>query len=70
MNINGMNGIRVPRWLITALAVGVAVLSAGYAVGEKVAANTARMNTIELRLCRIERALKIEPWPRCPSVHQ
>lgn len=60
------NGIRVPRWLVTVVVTATALLGAGYAVGQRVRTETSRIETIEVRLCRIETALHIDPWPGCP----
>lgn len=68
MTIVANGGIRVPQWLVTAVIIAVALLSAGYAAGQKLTAKASQMETIELRLCRIERALQLEPWPGCPAV--
>lgn len=61
------NGVRVPAWAITAIAVGAVVWGAGYAFGQKSKDNDAAFEIISTRLCRIERAVNIEPWATCPQ---
>jgi len=55
----------MPRWAIIAGSVLIAVASAALAQGVRVGRYEERINTVDARLCRIEAALHIEPWPSC-----
>ena len=59
--------IHVPGWAVVAVTVAVALLSAGYAAGQKERDTDAQFEVINYRLCRIERAVNVEPWMRCPT---
>lgn len=59
-NGNG-NGVRIPGWVWPAAFSVVALVGFGYNIGS-------RMGAIDTRLCRIERAVHIEPWVNCPQV--
>lgn len=65
MNGNG-NGLRVPGWAVTAVVAIAAILTTGIAVGQKIKANESAFEIISVRLCRIERAVNLQPWPGCP----
>ena len=61
-----LNGITVPRWLVTAILASAALLGAGYAVGHRESRLIADMESLHLRMCRVEVALAIVPWVGCP----
>lgn len=61
-------GINIPGWLITAFLAGMGVLTAGIAVGQKLEKNESSFREIGLRLCRIEYAVKLQPWDTCGKV--
>ena len=60
-------GLHVPRWAIASLFAALAIFGAGYATAQKLDARIdARIaNTIGPRLCRLETALGLAPWPDC-----
>lgn len=66
------NGLHVPRWALVAGGLLITVISgtisATLAVSQVLGDATKDKQVTQLRLCRIERALAIEPWPTCPAV--
>jgi hypothetical protein len=69
-----MQGLRIPRWLITAVIVGAGILGLGFKLGAQVSQNDERItkleytvNGLDFRLCRIEKALQISPYQTCRS---
>jgi hypothetical protein len=71
----------VPRWAIVAGGLLVSIVTGTVSATVVVMKHTQRDETAtlaraqdeqitQLRLCRIERALKIEPWPTCPATVQ
>ncbi len=69
MTISRLNhGVHIPGWAIAAIVLIIAVLTTGFSLGRTwndTQRSVAEMNT---RMCRIERALDIPPWPSCPAV--
>ncbi len=67
--MNGLNGhpIHVPRWAITAAVVTIVVLSAGFKLGRMYDHLESTLGTMEARLCRIERAVEVQPGQGCPA---
>ncbi len=63
--MNGLNGIHIPRWMIAAVVMAAAILGAGFQVGSRYTTMQTAIETIETRMCRIERALDIPEWPTC-----
>ncbi len=61
------NGVRIPAWAIAAAVLITAVLTTGFRIGGKW--NDTQRSLLELntRMCRIERALDIPPWPSCST---
>jgi hypothetical protein len=70
-SLSSQTGFRVPSWVIptlSAAATAVATLIAiGIAMGSKLEAQAQQNDNVNYRLCRIERALKVDPWISCPS---
>ena len=64
-------GLYLPRWVVVAAAVLFSVISgtvsATWVVAQKTNSDQTTDQVTQLRLCRIERALHIEPWPTCPA---
>ena len=67
--ING-HSIHVPRWAITAILVTPTVLGVGFKFGRMYDRLDNTLGTMEARLCRIERAVNVQPGLGCPSVPQ
>lgn len=63
--MNG-NGLRVPGWAVTAVVAIAAILTTGIAVGQKIKGTDTAFEIISVRLCRIEKAVNLQPWPGCP----
>lgn len=68
------NGIHVSGRTIAAIVAIGAVITATWGAATFVAAQTGRISDLErrnhdmdLRTCRIEKALNIPPWPGCPQ---
>lgn len=63
-------GFYMPRWAIVAIGLfcsfTTALVATTWSAAQKVARAEERVNTMDVRLCRIEAALKITPWPTCP----
>lgn len=62
------NGLYVPRWALVAGALLIAIVSATWSAAQTVARAKTDAEVMQLRMCRIERAVGIEPWPTCPAV--
>ena len=63
---NGSNGgLYVPRWALVAGAVLIAIVSATWSAAQTVARAKSDAEVTQARLCRIEQALNIPPWPTC-----
>lgn len=62
--LNGQ-AVRIPRWAILATLLAGSLLAAGLRVGQVLERNTAHLDALDARTCRIETALKIPPWPSC-----
>lgn len=62
----------VPRWALVAGGLLISIVSgtasATWAAAQVVGDAKKEKEVTQLRLCRIERALNIEPWPTCPNV--
>ena len=61
MTWNGANGLKIPRWFITAIIVAAALIG----LGIQIAQTTETLGVIDNRLCRLERAAEIDPWVSC-----
>jgi hypothetical protein len=68
------NGMHISGRTIAAIIGIAAVVTATWGAATFVAAQTSRIATLEqlrsddnLRWCRLERALKLEPWHTCPA---
>ncbi len=59
------NGVRIPGWAIAAVVLIVAVLTTGFNLGSKWNDTQRSVSELNTRMCRIERALDIPPWPTC-----
>lgn len=59
------NGVRIPGWAITAVTLAATLIWTGIWTGLKVEAQTHRNVTVDYRLCRIEKALGVDPWFSC-----
>ncbi len=59
------NGVRIPAWAITAVVVIVVVLTTGFSLGRTWNDTQRSLREMNLRLCRIEQALQLTPWPSC-----
>ncbi len=64
--ING-HTIHVPRWAITAILVASTVLGVGFTLGRTYDRLENTLETMEARLCRIERAVNVQPALSCPA---
>lgn len=62
---NGNGGLYVPRWAIVAGGIIIAIVSATWSAAQTVARARSEEEVTDARLCRIEEALKITPWPTC-----
>lgn len=58
-------GIHIPGWAVAAITMVVALISTGVWAGLKAEAQSNQNVTVDYRLCRIERALNIDPWVTC-----
>lgn len=67
LNLINQNGFRVPGWAVAALTTMVTLIGIGIALGTKLEAQAQRNLTVDYRLCRIERALQVDPWASCPT---
>lgn len=68
------NGVHVSGRTIAAIIGIAAVVTVTWGAATYVAAQTNRISTIEqlrrddnLRWCRLERAVKLDPWHTCPE---
>ena len=61
------SGLRVPGWAVTAAAVAIVVLTMGIKIGISYNDMQRSLETVEVRLCRIERAVNVSPWLGCPT---
>ncbi len=70
--MNGLNGqaIRVPRWAITAVLVVGVLLAAGFRLGVSYNEMQDALEDVGVRLCRLERAHQLSPWPSCLEPRQ
>jgi hypothetical protein len=59
------NGIRIPGWAVGALSAAATLMLMGWAVGQKFANDARDRDIVNYRLCRIEKALGIDPWNSC-----
>ena len=64
--ING-HSIHVPGWAIAAAVLVVTLVATGFKVGAEYTDHQKSLENVELRLCRIEAAVQLEPWPGCPT---
>ncbi len=64
--ING-HSIRVPGWAVTAIMVAIVILTAGFKFGRMYDRLDNTLETMEARLCRIERAVNVQPGLSCPT---
>ena len=66
---DGNGSLRVPRWAIAVILGAVAILGAGFAAGQRIVRTEDHVNTLDqtinARMCRVEVALRIPPWPSC-----
>ena len=62
---NTHNGIRIPGWAIAAIVLVVAVLTTGFSLGRTWNDTQRSVHELNMRMCRIEQALDIPPWPSC-----
>lgn len=66
---DGNGSLRIPRWAVLLVAGSVIILGAGFAAGQRIVRNEDHINTLDAtinaRMCRVEVALKIPPWPSC-----
>jgi hypothetical protein len=62
-----VNGIQVPGWAVAAIMVAASLIGVGVGLGAKLEAQAQRDVNVNYRLCRIERALGVEPWQGCPT---
>ena len=60
------NGLMIPRWAIVTGGLLIAIVSATWGAATKVTRHDEQMRVMDIRLCRIEGALAIPPWPTCP----
>lgn len=63
---NGSTALYVPRWALVAGGLVIALVGATFGAAQKIVRAEERVNTMDVRLCRIESALDIPPWPTCP----
>ena len=59
------HGVHIPGWAITAVVVIVAVLTTGFGLGRTWNDTQRSLREMSHRLCRIEQALELTPWPSC-----
>jgi len=62
------SALYVPKWVLVAGGLLIAIVSATYSAASTVAKAKSDAEIIQLRMCRIERAVGLEPWPTCPVV--
>ncbi len=63
--ING-HVLTVPRWAITAILIAATVMGVGFKFGRMYDRLDNTLETMEARLCRIERAVNVQPGLGCP----
>lgn len=70
MSLGELAVTKVPRWalLVVVLASPVAVYAA-FRLGGALTDHLRTTRELDLRMCRVEFALKLEPWPTCPTPH-
>lgn len=72
-----MSLLQIPRWFIVTVGLVSGIVATTWAVSNKFADTDTRMavlkaetqsqaDMLNIRFCRIEYALKIDPWPTCP----
>jgi hypothetical protein len=61
------NGFRVPSWAVAALTAMTTLIGIGILLGSKLEAQAQQNDNVNYRLCRIERALQVDPWISCPA---
>lgn len=73
MTVNGRD-LKVPGWFFGAISVVAVVLAVGWKangavrdVTDSITRMESDLRYINARLCRLERAARIEPWPSCPG---
>lgn len=59
-------GLFVPRWALVAGSLLIAIVSATWSAAQTVAHAQSAAEIMNVRVCRIETALNIPPWPTCP----
>ena len=59
------HGVHIPGWAIAAAVLIIAVLTTGFSLGGKWNDTQRSLRELNTRMCRIERALDIPPWPSC-----
>lgn len=67
--MNG-SGFRVPGWAVSAIAIAILVLTVGFKFGRMYDRLDNTLETMEARLCRIERAVNVQPGLGCPTAPQ
>lgn len=63
----GPTGLYIPRWAIVAGGILVAIISATWGAAQTITRSQEEGKMMHHRLCRIERAVGLEPWPTCPN---
>lgn len=63
--VNGNGGVFVPRWFLVVGGILIAIVSATWSAAQTVAKAKSDAEVMQARLCRIEQALNIAPWPTC-----
>jgi hypothetical protein len=58
-------GIRVPGWAVTAVLASIAIGKIAWDASRTFSAIQQNQRIMDVRLCRIEAANHIPPWPTC-----
>ncbi len=59
------SGFRVPGWAVAAATAITTLIGSGIFLGIKLEAQSSQNVSTNYRLCRIEKALGIDPWILC-----
>jgi hypothetical protein len=66
VQIGNGRGFRVPGWFLAMAGAVIPVILAAYLLGGMVAEQSRTVRDLSARMCRVEFALHISPWPGCP----
>jgi hypothetical protein len=65
--INAQRTLSIPGWFLTMIAAIVPITVAAYLLGGAMKNQTRTVQELSIRMCRVEKALQIQPWPGCPG---